>query len=382
MSSCDKIIPVESLPTAEEANTSDQLIIQHNDTTNILDIEDFILDLDNTTFEGELSQLLVDTEDLISGTIRVIATYALLKEWTNLTGSVVPGQVVYVVAKGNIRSDYDNGGFFVFIDNNLSKEVPGIKMKHTKITGHWARINYKDINVKWFGVIDDPGVDNGPKIQEALDYGAMVNKKVRFPTFRKKIICTTPINVPSNTTIVGDNTHIHCITPAHALFNIIDKSNISISNLTLDGDPVVTGSGGMSSGADTALIYIQDSTHVKISNCTIQNSEKWGLGVNRSKYCTVTNNRFLSNKSFGVVLYDSDTGSTGLYTASYNIISQNIIEGNGATGGGVSEACSVMRTDVGYNCIIANTGPDRVESTVADNTSVVTTVNYNEGYSS
>ena len=314
---------------------------------------------------------------MISGTIRVIATYALLKEWTNRNGSVVPGQVVYVVS--NDDNDYDNGGFFVFIDNNLSKEVPGIKMKHTKITGHWARINYKDINVKWFGVIDDPAIDNGPRIEAALDYGAEVNKKVRFPSFSRKIICKSSIKVPSNTTIVGDNTHIHCITPAYALFNIIGKSNISISNLTLDGGPTVTGGSGMASGTTTALIYIEDSTYVKVLNCTIQNSEKHGIAINQSKYCTVTNNRFLSNKEWGALLYSLN--ATDSYTTSYNIVSQNIIRGNFNDTGGVYEYMEANQ-NVGYNCIIGNVGPDPIASSVKDNTSVVTSVAFNEGYSS
>ena len=188
MSCNDKIVSVDSLPGAEEANVSDQIIIQHNNTTSILDITDFILDLDNTTFKDQLGELLLDIDGLVNSTIKIIPTYSDLERYTNRDGNITDNQVVYVVKDKKTGGDYDMGGFFVYDTSKTEKNVPGLELKSSS-TGHWKRINYEHINVKWFGVNDSMS-DNGDMIKAALDYGSRYNKALWFPAFDKDLLCS------------------------------------------------------------------------------------------------------------------------------------------------------------------------------------------------
>lgn len=373
MSSCDKVIPVQNLPGAEEANNSDQLIIQHNDITSILDIKDFILDLDNTTFKDILSQMLVDTDDLIGSSIRVIDTIDILKQYSNTDGKLVENQVVFIRRLSD-TSDSDTGGFFVYNNNILTAEIPGVAIK-SDISGHWERIHFNNVNVKWFGV-SDTSSDNSSLLQQAINYSAEIRKPLYIPATKNSIKITSALNIPSNTHIISNNATIKCNTPANNALSIVNSNNISINNITIDGTDMAFG------GSNTSLIYIKSSTYIKITGCVLTKSVSHGVIIDESKHCTVLNNNIIENTRYGVILMSTDINKD--YNTSYNIVSQNIIVNNGSGYQTGNEGIREYRQskEIGYNTIISNVGPDRVTSDVNDNTSVVTTLGFtsNEAY--
>ena len=267
------------------------------------------------------------------------------------------------------------GGLFVYNNDTIPVDdlEPGIII--TGSTGTWYRINFTFINVKWYGV-KSTNSDNSEAISKALEYASKVGKEVLFPYFKDPLICIKEVKVPNNVSLIGNNTTIHCASPAIRLFNIDGSQDVKFKGFIFDGKSAAIDN---NKKYDSALIYIQNSLDVKVVECVVQNAglntstddipgRRCGIYINKSKYCTVINNT-IKNNEIGVLIQAVDSDEKPeetLHATSYNIISQNII--NGSTGDGIRE--NSINNNVGYNCIIGNVGGDRINTTADD--SIVT----------
>jgi parallel beta-helix repeat protein len=367
MSSCDRVINVQDLPGAEQVSGADQIIVQRNDQTSILDVSNFILGLDNTTFGDTVGQMLVDSDTAIKTSIQVHDT---LDDLSKITGQ--SEQVVFV-KRINSASDIDTGGFFIYNSSSSQDPVDGVIVNSDP--GQWIRTQFDYVNAKWFG-ISTSTANNSPGLQNAINYAASIRKPLYIPKFNESIRITEPITLGIDSNIISNGATVH--TNAACMFKIDNVNAVSIHNLHIIGPASL----GNADNCTTGLIDIRDSQYIKITNCSIKYSNCTGILINGSKHCTVLNNTIEHNNSYGVHLTSTEGN-----TCMFNIVSQNIINVNDGASktksiGIYENTGEVSPPQVGYNNIIGNVGVDNVESTVTNNSSVVTTLGEtrNESY--
>ncbi len=74
-------VNIKELPTLDEVNPGDFLIIETDNGTNIIDFQNFLITPDNTTFYGEIENLNTKVEDLSASNAE---EHAALQDTTNL----------------------------------------------------------------------------------------------------------------------------------------------------------------------------------------------------------------------------------------------------------------------------------------------------------
>jgi len=181
-----------------------------------------------------------------------------------------PDPLVYLFSTTN---DADNGGSII--------ATGGIKLVHQFS---------ESVDVSYFGAKGDDIVDDTLPIQAALDLGLGINfrkgKIYRIksynpngaPNVTDHLTNAGGISIPSNTVVNGNGATLKAITANHNAYNIIrivNKDNIIVSNLFLEGDSTTRTS---TTGQWGYGIAIMGSRNITIENT--QSKWMWGDGFN------------------------------------------------------------------------------------------------------
>ena len=207
-------------------------------------------------------------------------------------------------------------GVIVDADVNASAGIAASKLAFTQAgTGATARTvdsKLKDVvSVKDFGAVGNGVADDTSAIQAAIT----ASSRVYFPSGTYKITSYLTLGNNQDIWAAGDATITMAVTNTD-FFYATTKTGIKIRGLKIQ--QTVAGASGSVAGID-----LTDCTRCTVADCEFVGLQWAGVWLNRSSYCTVTNNRFTA--SLGTVQDAADIAVYG--SSSYNIIHGNHCEG-------------------------------------------------------
>ncbi len=136
----------------------------------------------------------------------IVRTVTNLSELRGITSVSIGSDVVYV--KGYATNNDGGGGHFMWDTSSILTDNDGTVIKLTSNTnnapGRWRRVLQDEvINVKWFGVNSSGEESVSPNSNhEKINRILITHKNLYFPD--GSYLISTPIELPSNTTITGN----------------------------------------------------------------------------------------------------------------------------------------------------------------------------------
>ena len=264
---------VNSLLTSKQNTLNGIGLVKANGTT---------ITYDNTTYL---------TSSTIANKLQTVTSIALLQAYTDANYAYFDGSNWEKKTGANIAS---NGGSAAGTIINVSSIY------------YWERKYENKISVLWFGGIGDGTTDNTNAITTANAYCASIGKILYFPV---GVYVSQTLSVQSNTRFEGEsktNSILKLLTTTatnnvnNALISTNNKSGISISNLTLDGNNAHIGQVVLiiCSGA-TSLI-----TDFNFDNVIVKNQSEHiyfvGDNTHQIKNVSITNSLFDTAESVNV----------------------------------------------------------------------------------
>ena len=297
---------IKDLSQIDEVLDNHFLIVETNDGTTIIKLENFVLGKGNVSF----AQQIDDNTDTLNSTITTnISSVSLV---TDLSATKpTTSKIVYV--KG-YTSEFDGAeGLFKWNSGSNSSNNFGTVLEPVSAdsTGRWERIIVDSINPKWFGAKGDNSTDDTIAIYNSLT-AANNTYPLRFP---QGTYLTDKQEIYSNTIIYGENATIKLNSSVDtSLFSISGRNDLLLSGLTIDGN---------SSTSASPVIDILDSSNVIIEKSKIINGSGIGIRANNTTYFKLIGSNVTDNGTIGVVL----SGNTSTLSK-YNLLTNNIFTNN------------------------------------------------------
>jgi hypothetical protein len=167
------------------------------------------LSLGDITLRDEVQQRL-DTADANTAAFKANNGFNLVGRLLNLTTlkSALPttaGDIVFVTSAASTTASekHYGGGFFQAFDNSSSpiSDDGGVHIIPTTGTLGWKRINFTELDMTFWGVKPDSGIDNSAEIMKAMSYVRTKKTTIRFPA--GVVTSTQALPIWSECAIVG-----------------------------------------------------------------------------------------------------------------------------------------------------------------------------------
>lgn len=174
------------------------------------------------------------------------------------------------------------------------------------------RMKAQMIDVSEFGIVGDGATDYSKEIQQIFDEASINKETVYFPigtyVVKKQKACGCGLSIPSNLRIIGEDSKktIIRLDEGHRgftkVFRIKNVKNISISNLSFDGNR----ENQLIQEEHQAGIAFSNADSVSIINCNFYNTGGDGIGVrgpkDPSENIVINNCSFRDNGRNGITL--------------------------------------------------------------------------------
>ena len=242
-----------------------------------------------------------------------------------ITGSTITGKVT----KGS-----DNSGSLGFVNSEIKGEIApaagaaGVTYVNTRVNGELRNTTVDDkeamINGVQYGTLEDAieAAKDGDVVillnNVTLDGNGKGNNE-------GLVTITKDITLDGNGKIItAENVGAGEATDdGPSMINIQDGANVTVRNLTIDGEEVASG-GSMSDATKHGLNIYGDTTTVTVENVTIKNGNGYAIVANGAD---VTVDGLITEKNgWGGVNVDSKSGAASLTIENANISERNSVK--------------------------------------------------------
>ena len=265
----------------------------------------------------------------INQKVHITSSISALQAFTDANLAYLDGSL-WERKSGNVAS---NGGVYAGTIINVSSLF------------YWERKFENRVIVKWFGAVGDGATDNTTAIINGNNYCVSIGKVLFFPI---GIWNTAGISVPANTKFEGESKtqtilKLTGIPSDNSLLRIVNKSGLSIVNMTLDGNNAV---------GQTILAYATslDMSDFLFDNLILKNQGEnlhfVGEGIYKIKNVKVSNCYFANASNINI----ENRGVVGLNIenstfANWAIIGLNSSQNNFTPSIAFYSTCSNVRID-------------------------------------
>jgi hypothetical protein len=143
-------VNIKELPIISDVNNGDFLILETDVGTSIIDFQDFLITLDNTTFKTTFNTLQTDVQTLVTPSVVVISSDITLSDTYHNQIIVANNSVnINVNIPANLKQGFKctvirNGNGTVSISS-----VPGIVTK--SYNNYITVVNNSSVDIQWIG---------------------------------------------------------------------------------------------------------------------------------------------------------------------------------------------------------------------------------------
>lgn len=177
---------------------------------------------------------------------------------------------VYSTLKERLDTEYQE------VTSQLVQTANGIKPNHSV----WAEFEQRSFNVKWFGAKGDGTTDDTQAFQNCADMIESNGGGVLFIPFSYQgYVIKGTVQMPSNVIIEGNGTLISASSSDNSdtPFKWVDKKNILVRNLLIDGKKELKDELQSVTGGSNALTFEGNCSNIKIDNCYLYNTLEHGV---------------------------------------------------------------------------------------------------------
>jgi hypothetical protein len=143
-------VNIKELPIISDVNNGDFLILETDVGTSIIDFQDFLITLDNTTFKSTFNTMQTDVQTLVTPSVVVISSDITLSDTYHNQVIVANNSInISVILPANLKQGFKctvirNGNGTVSISS-----VPGIITK--SYNNYITIVNNSSVDIQWIG---------------------------------------------------------------------------------------------------------------------------------------------------------------------------------------------------------------------------------------
>ncbi|MFN8356313.1 MAG: right-handed parallel beta-helix repeat-containing protein [Spirosomataceae bacterium] len=305
------------------------------------------------------------------------ATFAIIQDIAELrkVNPTNKTKLFYLIEQGK------EGHWYYDSADTTSTDNVGTIVVSTTGGRRFKRITDKEVYPEWFGAKGDGTTDDRDALYYACQF-ASLNKKIVSLSANTTYALASQLPTFDNLTIEGNNATLK-VSGANTGINVNSNSNVKIRNLNFDGG----GSGTISSGVASCLVYAYQPNRLTIENCKFNNSRNGGVCVIEGTNVRILHNEFTNNNGY----YDV---ACGYGVSTTNFTNVHII-GNTCTSSvefgvhvqGVGKNIFIKRNSVsnkkkyGIVCYTNTTGALKIENIVVKGNVVEDVQNDNTNFS-